>query len=46
MELIYTYPQVASEKVFPNIILEASYTGLPIIATDVGDTKKIIYKKG
>tara|TARA_B100000212_G_scaffold89261_1_gene65451 strand:- start:25667 stop:26860 length:1194 start_codon:yes stop_codon:yes gene_type:complete len=31
---------------FPNIILEASYTGLPIIATDVGDTKKIISKKG
>ena len=31
---------------FPNIILEASYTGLPIIATDVGDTKTIISKKG
>ena len=31
---------------FPNIILEASYTGLPIIATDVGDTKTIISNKG
>ena len=31
---------------FPNIILEASYTGLPIIATNVGDTKRIISKNG
>ncbi len=31
---------------FPNIILEASYTGLKIIATDVGDTKTIISNKG
>ena len=30
---------------FPNIILEASYTGLPIIATDVGDTNRIISNK-
>ena len=31
---------------FPNIILEASYTGIPIIASNVGDTKTIISTKG
>ena len=31
---------------FPNVILEASYTGLSIIASNVGDTKKIVADNG
>mgnify|MGYP001473780012 CR=1 FL=1 len=32
-------------EAFPNVILEASYTGLPIIASNVGDTYKILDSK-